>query len=204
MSVTAPVFQTLEAALNDLGQAWVLVGDPFTTSGLSVLGLTPGDISVAMNPQFQDRVYPEYSRQPVQSKLVGYAPTVEIPLIWGDPTIYAKVSPTGSSSGGHSSPQNLTYTTMVIVPDQEFQANWSYTGGAWVYPVSGPKHSVWIPKGFFEGAFPTFTSLVRENKNASGSVTFRGVLASASNWPEGTKSYVIGNPVAKSVTGIAI
>ena len=53
MSVTAPVFQTLEAALNDLGQAWVLVGDPFTTSGLSVLGLTPGDITVSMNPQYQ-------------------------------------------------------------------------------------------------------------------------------------------------------
>lgn len=204
MPVTAPSFLTLEAALNDLGQAWVLVGDPFTESGLSVLGLTPGPINPVMNPQFQDRIYEEYSRQPVQSKIVGYLPTVEIPLVWGDPTIYAKISPTGAAKGGHSTPQSITYTTLVIVPTSEFGSNWACPDGTWTYPATGPKHSVWFPKGFFEGAFPTFTSLVPENKNATGSVTFRGVLASAANWVEGTKSWVIGDPVAAGVTGIDI
>jgi len=207
MPTAAPVFQTLEAALNDLGQAYVLVGNPFSANGLSILGLTPGDITPAMNPQFQDRIYEEYSRQPVQSKLVGYAPTVDIPLIWGDPTVYAKISPTASAAGGHSTPQNVTYTTLVLVPLSEFGSAWEFTAGSpgtWVYPVGGPSHSIWIPKGFFEGAFPTFGSLVTENKNRTGSVTFRGVLASASNWPDGKKSWIIGDPLDHSVTGLAI
>lgn len=203
MPVPAPQFQTLEAALEDLGTAWVLVGDPFTASGLTVLGLTPGDITPAMNPEFVSRIYEEYSSQPVDVKLKGFAPTVDIPLIWGDPAIYAKISPTGSAAGGHTSPQPLVYTSLVLVPDSEFQDAWAHTGNAWTYPEEGPKHAVWFPKGYFSGAFPTFGSLNTENKNRAGSVTFTGVLGGP-EWPEGTKSFVIGDPAAKGVAGLAI
>lgn len=199
MPVAAPNFQTIEAALEDLGQAWVLVGDPTTAGGLSVLGLTPGDITPNMNPEFISRVYEEYSSQPVNVKLKGYAPTVDIPLIWGDPAVYAKVSPTGSASGGHTSPQDLTYTSLVLVPDEEFQGGLEFTTGAWVSPVGGPKHAIWLPKGYFSGAFPTFGSLNTENKNRTGSITFTGVLDDSGDWPEGSKSWLIGDPDAKGV-----
>lgn len=198
MPVAAPNFQTIEAALEDLGQAWVLVGDPLTANGLAVLGLTPGDITPSMNPEFVSRIYEEYTSQPVDVKLKGYAPTVDVPLIWGDPAAYAKVSPTGSASGGHTSPQALTHTSLVLVPDEEFKNGFEVTTGAWVQPAGGPKHAIWFPKGYFHGAFPTFGSLSTENKNRTGTITFTGVLAGAS-WPEGTKSWVIGNPLAKGV-----
>lgn len=208
MPVTAPQFLNLEAALEDLGVAWVLVGDPFTDGGLSVLGLTPGDISPAMNPEFVNRTYEEYSSQPVDVRVKGYAPTVDIPLVWGDPAVYAKVTPQASKAGGHSSPQPLTFTTLVLVPDSEFQEDWNYDAAAatpaWVYPVGGPSHAVWLPKGYFNGAFPTFGSLNTENKNRTGTITFTGVLADAANWVEGTKSWIIGDPVAAGVTGIDV
>jgi hypothetical protein len=204
MSMTAPAFLTLEAALNDLGQAWVAIGNPFSSGGMSILGLTPGEITPAMNPQYQQRIYEEYSRQPVQAKLVGCNPEVTIPLVWGDPTVYAKVNPLGAKWGGHATPQDITYTTLVLIPQSEANANWVYGGGSWTYPVGGPVHSIWFPKGYFDGAFPTFGSLVTENKNRTGSVTFRGVLASASNWPDGRKSWVIGDPITAGVTGLAI
>lgn len=204
MPTTAPQFLDLEAALEDLGVAWVLVGDPFTAGGLDVLGLTPGDITPAMNPEFVSRIYEEYSSQPVDVKVKGYAPTVDIPLVWGDPDVYAKITPEAGKSGGHSSPQPLTFTTVVLVPDGEFQSDWEYTAGAWVYPASGPKHAIWLPKGYFNGTFPTFGSLNTENKNRQGSVTFTGILADAANWVEGTKSWIIGDPAAEGVTGLAI
>lgn len=198
MPVAAPNFQTIEAALEDLGVCWVLVGDPLTANGLSVLGLTPGDISPAMNPEFVSRVYEEYSSQPVDVKLKGYAPTVDIPLVWGDPAVYAKINPTASTSGGHTSPQAITYTSLVLVPESEMESGFEVTTGAWVQPPSGPSHAVWLPKGYFNGAFPTFGSLNTENKNRTGTITFTGVLAGA-DWPEGTKSWVIGDPIAKGV-----
>lgn len=207
MAVSAPSFTTLEAALDDIGQAWVFVGDPFTTGGMACLGLTPGDISPSMNPEFQDRVYPEYQRQPVASKLVGFDVQVDIPLIWGDPTVYAKVSPTGAASGGHTSPQNVTYSTLLLISTEEVAGGLEFTAGSpgtWVSPAGGPEHAVWIPKGYFQGAFPTFGSHNTENKNRTGTVTFTGILASAANWPEGTKSWIIGDPLDFSVTGLDI
>lgn len=210
MPTTAPQFLSLEAALEDLGVCWVLTGDPHTDGGLAVLGLTPGDVTPEMNPEFVERVYEEYSSQPLETKLKGYAPTVDVPLIWGDPAVYAKVSPLASATGGHTAPQPIVTTSLILVPDSEFQSDWNYdptanTGaGAWVYPVGGPSHAVWFPKGFFEGAFPTFGSLNTENKNRVGSITFRGMLQDSADWPEGTKSYVIGDPVAAGVTNIDV
>lgn len=207
MPVAAPNFQNLEAALNDLGKAWVLVGDPFTANGLSVLGLTPGDVTPAMNPQFVQRIYEEYSPQPLDVKLRGFAPEVSIPLIWGDPAVYAKISPTGASAGGHTTAQPITFTTLILVPDSEFQSAWEFNAAAvppaWVYPAGGPKHAVWFPEGYFEGAFPTFGHYETDNRNRTGNVTFRGRLAGA-DWPEGAKSWIIGDPKAHGVTGLAI
>ncbi|HET7321858.1 MAG TPA: hypothetical protein VFI96_05125 [Longimicrobiaceae bacterium] len=204
MPVLAPSFQTLEAALEDLGVCWALVGDPFTASGMSVLGLTPGDITPAMNPSFVSRIYEEYSSQPVDVKLKGYAPTVDIPLIWGDPDVYAKITPTASAAGGHTTPQPLTYTTLLLIPESEFVGGLEFSAGAWVKPAGGLKHAVWFPKGYFSGAFPTFGSLNTENKNRTGTITFTGVLADAANWVEGTKSWIIGDPDAAGVTGLAL
>lgn len=204
MAIAAPNFLTLEAALDDLGVCWVLVGDPFTAGGMAVLGLTPGDITPAMNPSFVSRIYEEYSSQPVDVKLKGFAPTVDIPLVWGDPDVYAKTSPTASASGGHTTPQPLTYTTLALVPESEMAGGLEYASGAWVKPAGGLKHAVWFPKGYFSGAFPTFGSLNTENKNRSGSVTFTGVLADDAKWVEGAKSYIIGDPVAAGVTALLL
>lgn len=204
--LAGPNWQTLEAALAELDQPWVLVGDPFTVGGLSILGLTPGDITPAMNPDFIERIYEEYSSQPVDFKLRGFAPTVDIPLIWGDPAVYAKVSPTGAAAGGHSTPQAVTYTSLIIVPQSEFDPDdgWEHDGTDWVTPDGGPEHAIWLPKGYFSGAFPTFGSHNTENKNRTGSVTFTGVLADAEEWPEGAKSWIIGNPEDHDVEDLAI
>jgi hypothetical protein len=211
MAINAPNTIALEAALDDLGISWVLVGDPFTAAGMSVLGLTPS-VRMSMNPEFQERTYEEYFRQPLDVKLAGYQPEVEIELIWGDPAVYAKVNPSGATAGGHTSPQDVTYTTMVVVPQRELANGWTYTagtgtpptGGVWVSPENGPKHAVWIPKGYFEGSFPEFQSLVSNQTNARGSITYRGVLADDPRWPEGTKSWVIGDPAAHGVAHLAI
>lgn len=204
MTVAAPAFLTLEAALEELGQAWVLIGNPHVASSLAVLGLTPGDFAPTMNPQFQERRYEEYSRQPLESKIIGYEPVVDIPLIWGDPAVYAKITPTGAAAGGHTSPQNPTYTTLVIVPHEELKNGWEVTAGAWVTPAGGPKHAIWFPKGYFVGAFPVFGNYNTENKNRTSTVQFRGVLTDSANWPEGTKSWLIGDPLDFSVLNIVI
>lgn len=199
MPVAAPNFQTLEAALARLGKAWVLVGDPLTSGGLAVLGLTEGGITANMNPEIAQRTYPEHTGPAVwDAKLMGYAPTVEIPLIEGDPAVYAKVSPNAAANGGHTSPQDLTTTTLVLVPELEFADGFHFDAAAvppaWVSPAVPPEHTVWIPKGYFLGKFPSFIPTNEGVSKGTGSVTFQGMLANSADWPEGTKSWIIGDP----------
>ena len=202
MPVSAPNFQTLEAALARLGKAWVLVGDPLTTGGLAVLGLTEGGISANMNPEIALRTYPEHTGNAIwDAKVMGYAPTVEIPLIEGDPDVYAKVSPEAAANGGHTSPQDVTTTTLVLVPELEFAAGFEFdaVGGSWVSPAAAPEHTVWIPKGYFLGKFPSFIPTNEGVSKGTGSVTFQGMLANSADWPEAAKSWIIGDPDALGV-----
>ena len=200
MPVSAPNFQTLEAALDRLGKAWVLVGDPLTASGLAVLGLTEGQIGRTITPQYATRTYPEHTGDvPHEKKLLGYSVSLDIPLIDGDPAVYAKVSPTGAKSGGHLEPQDVTTTTLVLVPELEFANGFEYSTGAWVQPATAPEHTIWIPKGHFNGRWPQFVPTSDGVSKGTEPVTFEGIIDTSGDWPDGARSWVVGDPAALGV-----
>lgn len=204
MSVAYP---SLETHLKAIGNAFVLVGDPFTASGLSVLGLKEGDIEVDPGEEYSDLTFPEQTGNTVHaSKLRGMLPVVTIPLIISAPSVWATVSPTASSNAGHSSQQAVTETTLVIVPESDFGAGpWEYATAAW--SPADPVGAVWFWKGHFQR--PTITYREEDAGKVVTPVSFRVMSAVLdatlkANLAEGHYLWTIGDPAAQGITNLAI
>lgn len=192
-------FNSLEEYLRAIGKGWVFVGDPFTEGGLEPLGATEGDITVALNEEYNNLTFPEYTGPAVhETRLTGENPLVTIPLIVGNPELWEKISPTGKFSGGASRHVKPTETALVIFPEEEIINGISYDGTAWT--PEAPKNAVWFWRGYF--LRPGMTFRQPDGGKVIQEVQFQ-VMHDASK-PEGVKLWCGGDPVQAGIEGLRI
>ena len=132
---------TLTSALKAMGVAQVFVGDPMKVGGGGMLnlGMTEGAI------QFDPIVTENPLTAPEFTGGVAHAATftpgavkITVPLIMGDDTLWAKITPGGAKGGGFSSPQQVMTTTVLIIPITELGTSLAYASGAWTPPATRP------------------------------------------------------------------
>lgn len=201
----AIAYPDLDAHLAAIGNAIIIVGDPSTASGMSVLGLKEGDITIEWNEEYSNLTAPEQTGPMIhESKLLGENPIINIPLIIGDPDLHATLSPLGEAAGGYDGPQSVVTTSLAIIPEAEFGASFSYAAATW--SPAAPEHAVWFWRGYFMRPNQTFR--VAEGGKRVETVRFQAMRAKALD-PDltlavGQKLYLIGDPVAAGVTDLLI
>jgi hypothetical protein len=206
----------LTAALQAVGNAQVYIGDPFTASGLSCIGAKEGPIEVEIEETFNDLTAEELTGPTVhQRTLMGQSIKITIPLILGDTALYAKISPTGAKGGGYDSPQVVTTTSVVIIPDAEVGGGLTNATGAtsgWVratgYGITGvsgsgaaPVHAIWLWRA--TPATPSRSFSYENGGKIIVPVTFQAMYSST-NTVDGQRVWTLGDPAAQSITTIRL
>lgn len=193
---------SLSEYINQLGFKYVFAGDPFTVSGMEMLGAIEGAVSVSPSYTLNNYTLPELTGEAVHEAIVmGAGLTVQIPLIMGNSELWSKISPTGTASGGYSTPQSVVETSLIIVPAVNFPgAGVSYSGTTWtptgVDATNTIQNQITIWRGYF---MPGEMSLSVENGGkVISTVTFTAMHYDAN--PEGHKLWTRGNPVTAGVT----
>lgn len=180
----------LAAALKSMGVAQVFVGDPFTLGGMSNLGMTEGEIRVDTPFTPNNLTAPEFTGGVVhQATVTPGEVTVTVPLIMGDPTLFAKISPVGMRGGGHSSPQKPLETSVLVIPLAELGAGLTYpVGGPW--NPAAPQNAFWLWRAYATpGAVPFRYA---DGGKVITEVVFHGMFYAAN--PEGHKVWTWGDP----------
>jgi hypothetical protein len=190
---------SLSNYIRSFGQAYVYTGNPFSTGGLTALGATEGEIQVEETFKYNDLTAPEWTGDTIHTRMLdGVNVKVTIPLIFGDPTVYTKISPDGSKSGGFASPQAVVTTSVVIMPFSDIPSTLSYNGSSW--SPAAPVHAVWLWRAVPTPGRYSF-------KHADGGKVIREIVFDAlfdDSRPSGHKVYSVGDPVAQGVTGLLI
>lgn len=190
--ITVPDF---ESYLRAMGDAVVFIGDPFVDSGLDLLGAKEGDVSVAWNVSYNNLTFPENTGDAVhEAEVQGYNPVLTVPLIIGNPDLWAKLSPTGILGGGHSSAQPVAETSVLIVPHRDLIAagaggySKAINPGAWV--PSAPENWLWFWRAYLQ--FPDMAFRNAEQGKMVSPVTVQAMHDKTK--PEGHKLFTIGDP----------
>ena len=211
---------TLAEALKAIGTAEVFIGDPLlvpgATGALESLGATEGNIE--FNPAFEYNplTAPELTGGVAhQSSVTLGNVTITVPVILGDPDLYARVNPTGSASGGFTSPQKVKETGVLLIPRAELGGGlvytttgtpeWTRTAGNGVDAATGvdaaPSAAVW-----FWRAYVSHGPLPYAYANGGKVITTVTITAMFDgSKPEGHKVYTIGDPyeAKNEITGVA-
>jgi hypothetical protein len=190
----------LESYLTALGDAVLFVGDPFTVDGMQELGAKQGDVAVNFNQTFNNLAFEEATGGiPHEATLQGENPVISIPLVVGNPLLWAKLSPTGTKGGGFSRPQPVVETALALVPYPELSKlsgaqSFSYPGpaGPWVVPPGAPVNWLWFWRGYF--LRPDITMRQADGQKSITTAQFQTMYFAAN--PEGHKIYTIGDPRA--------
>jgi hypothetical protein len=187
---------TLTAALAAMGSAEVFVGDPFQVGGggMESLGATEGEIRANFPTLRNPLTAPEFTGDATHADSIRWGDvTVTVPLILGDEDLWAKIMPLGYGGGGHSTPQQPTTTSVLIIPRAELGATLARpTGGPWA--PAPPVNAFWLWK-----AWPSIDALPYRFDNGGKvitEVTFHGMWDTAR--PEGAKMFYIGDPATYS------
>lgn len=203
---------SLAQAIASIGVAEVFVGDPMTTGGLTSLGAIEGTITFNAPETLNSLTAPELTGEVAHSAVVTPGQvTVTCPVIISSQSVLLKISPRGKASMGNSVPQQVTTTSVLIIPRAELgggltnsAATYTRTAGNGVAGATGagaaPVYSIWIWK-----AVPTFPSLPYQFSNGGKvivEVTFTAFFDATK--PEDHKIYTIGDPRAVTPTPIAI
>ncbi len=208
---------TLSAALQAIGVAEVYLGDPLISDGMVSLGATEGTIEVTATQSSNPLTAPELTGN-VAHAATATLDTVSIKcnVIMGDPDLYEKISPWGAAGGGHSIPQNVATTSVLLIPRAEVGGGlewdtlavpaikWVRTAGNGVAGATeadaAPVNAIWLWK-----AYPTFGPMPFQYGNGGKvmvEVTFMAMFDASK--PEGNKVYSIGNPRVLSPTPIPV
>lgn len=207
---------TLAQALQAMGVAEVFTGDPLTAQGgMTSLGAVEGTINVTPGYTRNELKAPELTGDVVhQAVTVLGEVTCVIPLIIADMSVIPRISPTGLASGGHSIPQKVAETSVLIVPRNQVggglanvlgtQASWTRTAGNGVLGGSGaagaPTNAIWLWR-----CTPSYGALPFQYANGGKiiiEVTFTAMFDATK--PEGHKVFTIGDPTVAAPTPIPV
>lgn len=189
----------LTEALKMLGQAQVAVGDPFTNGGMAMLGMTQGEIRAEINEKVWELAAEDYTGAvPHQASVNVDAATIIAPVVVEDAALLAKISATGTASGGWSSPQPVVETSALLIPEAEVGAGLSFPQPAGPWVPAAPELAVWFWRAYItRGALP-----FRIGNNIVTEVRIRAMFYAPN--PGGHKVYTIGDPVTAGITTIDI
>lgn len=187
----------LTAALQNIGQAQLAIGDPFTSGGMAMLGLTEGELTADISHREYDITAEDYTAGiPHQVSTNVDSAVITIPLIVTNKALLVKVSATGEASGGYSSPQPVQETSALLIPEKEVGAGLSYNPAATTpaWSPAAPNMAVWFWRCYLtHGAIP-----YRVGTNTIVEVRVRAMLYAPN--PEGHKVFTIGDPIAEGIT----
>jgi hypothetical protein len=110
---------TLQAALNNIGNAEIMIGNPFVAGGggMASLGAVEGEIGVDIGYTPNDLKAPELTGGAVHQRTITIDHArVTVPVNMGDFAMWAKINPMGLASGGWSVPQSPLETSVLVIP----------------------------------------------------------------------------------------
>ncbi len=209
MPITIP---TLTEALQAIGNAQVYIGTPFSSGGMLPLGAKEGAVGVEIEETANDLTAPELTGPTVhQRTIMGVSARITVPVILGDTTLYAKISPVGSRSGGWSSPQPVVPTSVLLIPNQEVGGGLTYSVGAWTRTAgngvagatgaaAAPIHAVWLWRAVPQTPARSFS--YENGGKIIVPVTFQAMFDAAR--PEDHKVFTVGDPAAQGISTILI
>jgi hypothetical protein len=199
--MTATAF-ALTAAATSRGVLRAFIGDPFTNGGLVALP-TEGEIQQPGMQELNMMRAPELTGgAPLSASVVMADPVVTVPVIWNN-TVEALLSAHGSASDGYSSPQDPTYTSLVLIPLSELDTSvdpptFGYAAAAWAptAPVAARWYWKTIP------IRPDVSSGFDNNGKVIVPVRFQ--VFYDFDRPSGHRVMTRGNPAAQGITTILI
>lgn len=184
--------QVLEKQMESLGKGYVLAGSLKEAGGLAVLGPTEGDITITLNPTYDDLTFPELAGDAiVKRRIKGFNPVVTAPLLTG----YAEAYPVLFSG---------TETSIVVISEKEFKDGLAYDG-SWTAPASAPKHAFWMTRAKIVTPGPTFgdSQIGKRTMN----VEIQGLVDFDLAWDPDAgvfdRHFIWGDPAGK-IDGLAI
>lgn len=194
---------TLADAVSARGVARVFIGDPFTPGGMVCLP-TEGAISEVVPQAMNDLALGELTGEtPLSGVVVNGKAIVTVPVIYTGAATMALLSAHGSASEGYNSPQEPTYTSLMIVPLSELDTTAdpptiSYDGAAWAPAAPSNARFYWrvVP------VRPDFSTAFENNGKVILSVTFNVYIDT--DRPSGHMIRTWGNPVAAGITTVRI
>lgn len=193
---------TLADALKALGKAVPLIGDWTTANGMTALGETEGPITETGGWNVNALTANEHTGGLAhQATVTPGAIAVTIPVILGDPDLYAKIMPTGSASGPADNPTPPVETGLWLVPLAVFPATGGigYDGTAWT-PTGIENDPLFQNSVLFGRGFFTPGDIAHPFENGGKSivtVTFTPMYDG--RLPAGKRGWVRGDPVAEGV-----
>lgn len=206
---------TLAEAIRAMGVAEVFVGDPTVADGMVSLGATEGEIGVEITEGTNALTAPELTGGIVhQATTTIESAIITVPLIMGDPDLWARISATGEKGGGHSTPQPVAETSVLVIPRRELggglanatglPAAWTRTAGNGVAGGVGaefaPENAVWLWRAFpMRGRVPFRYA---EGGKVITEVRFTAMIDVSK--PEGQMVFTIGDPTAQGIADLII
>jgi hypothetical protein len=203
----------LQQALRAMGVAEVFVGDPTIAGGMVSLGATEGEIGFEATEASNNLTAPESTGGiPHQATVTLESAVITIPLIMGDPALWAKVSATGSAGGGFSTPQRVQETSVLLIPRSELGGGLAYTlAGGWTRTAgngvagaagaeAAPQNAIWLWRAYLTRGRVPFR--YAEGGKVISEIRATGMMDVSK--PEGQMVYTIGAPEAEGVLGIVL
>lgn len=201
----------LTAALKGLGVCDALVGNPLVAAGMAPLGMVEGEVRAAVPQELNSLTTEQTGQIPHDSVVVLGQPNIVVPLIMGNPDLWAQVSATGSEDGGNYEPQAPVYTSLLLIPKSEMAGGLAYDGVAWTRTAgrgyagatgadAEPKNALWFWK--VVPLHPGDTYRFAEGGKVVTPITCVPHLDDTK--PDGQLVYTRGNPVAKGITTLRL
>lgn len=209
------------AVIATYGRGIVFDGDMWDPASgaisLTQLGHTEGDIVVNPNSQIAGLTLPELTGPAKhETDYLGEDPKIEIPLYLADPTLIARVSPSGSAHAGRSRRGPVKEHTLWVVPEALFLSadsvgiitthTLSFDGaGVWTIdavPLTAEQQrlldaSFWLWRAVFDRPPRRFRGGAGDDKK-----NLEKVMVSAMHhpdMPEGHHIYTTGDPFASDI-----
>jgi hypothetical protein len=193
MTITRYAFTS---ALKSMGVAEVFTGDWTVAGGMTSLGAIQGAITENIAWLENALLAEEHTGEvPHEMTYRLGAVSVTVPLIIGDNSAWAKISPTGSKDAGSDSPIDAVTTGIFIIPRKEITASGiGFNGSVWT--PTAPVNSLFMPRGTL--SYGEVPRPFEQGGKAIVPVTIRPMFYAAG--PTDKKVFVRGDPFAAGYT----